>query len=201
MNKEMVKVVEALTKATLAQTEAVKALTVALGTETTTAEEAAPEKETKAKTGKGNKAAKEAEETEAGDYTGMKADELFALCKERGIKCKAKAGKAKYIELLEAADAEGEEEEIPKTTKGGKGKTKKDVKKVEEENDDEEEWDEEDEVDYSKMTAKELYEECKGRGIEAETRKKADYYIELLKADDASETTTEEDDEDEDWDI
>lgn len=82
-----------------------------------------------------------------------------------------------------------------------------------------------DEVDYSSMTAPELFKECKKRGIKAELKKPAKYYIGLLKkadeevAEDSDDWGEEEEDkpakkpakkenkkaadedEDEDWDI
>lgn len=53
----------------------------------------------------------------------------------------------------------------------------------------------EDEVDYSSMTAPELFKECKKRGIKAELKKPAKYYIGLLKK--ADEEAAE--DSDDDW--
>lgn len=48
---------------------------------------------------------------------------------------------------------------------------------------------EKEEVDYSEMTAKELYDLCEDRGIEAEPKMKAKYYIDLLEeADEESDS-------------
>lgn len=93
------------------------------------------------------------------DYESMKAPELFALCKKRGIKLQPKQKAAVYIKALKAADEaeaaaadeswddEDEEEEAPvkKTTKGqNAGKktapAKKSAKK-EAEAEDDEDWD------------------------------------------------------------
>lgn len=63
-------------------------------------------------------------------------------------------------------------------------------KKTEEDADDEA-----GEVDYSSMTAPELFKECKKRGIKAELKKPAKYYIGLLKK--ADEEAAE--DSDDDW--
>lgn len=63
-------------------------------------------------------------------------------------------------------------------------------KKAEEDADDEA-----GEVDYSSMTAPELFKECKKRGIKAELKKPAKYYIGLLKK--ADEEAAE--DSDDDW--
>lgn len=53
----------------------------------------------------------------------------------------------------------------------------------------------EEENDYSEMSAKELYQECKSRGLDVKPKKSADYYIEMLEEDD--ELENEEDEEDE----
>lgn len=102
----------------------------------------------------------------------------------------------------EATEDEEEEDEAPKRKK--KKATNKPIKKVfeepEEENDydSEEEWDEEEsENDYSSMTPLKLYKLCKEREIEAEKKKPAKYYINLLEEyDNAQEEWGEEEDED-----
>lgn len=43
---------------------------------------------------------------------------------------------------------------------------------------------------YSGMKAKELYEACKERGIDAEPKKPVAYYVELLELDDATKAYT-----------
>lgn len=53
----------------------------------------------------------ESEEEEVVDYKKMKAPELYALCKKRGIKAETKKPAKYYIELLEAADEPEEEDE------------------------------------------------------------------------------------------
>ena len=53
--------------------------------------------------------------------------------------------------------------------------------------------------DYEDMTAKELYLECKDRGIECKPKKDEDYYIELLEEYDEDENDNDEDDDDS-WD-
>lgn len=98
------------------------------------------------------------EEVEA-DYESMKAPELFALCKKRGIKLQPKQKAAVYIKALKAADEaeaaaadeswddEDEEEEVPvkKTTKGKNAEKKatpaKKPAKKEVEAEDDEDWD------------------------------------------------------------
>lgn len=75
------------------------------------------------------------EVAEEQDYTGMKAIDLYKLCKERKIKAEQKKPAKYYIELLKKADAEAAEAE---------------------ESDDDEEWDEEeeDETPAPKKSAK-----------------------------------------------
>lgn len=77
----------------------------------------------------------DADVTEEQDYTGMKAIDLYKLCKERKIKAEQKKPAKYYIELLKKADAEAAEAE---------------------EYDDDEEWDEEeeDETPAPKKSAK-----------------------------------------------
>lgn len=61
-----------------------------------------------------------------------------------------------------------------------------------------------DAVDYGSMKAKDLFELCKKRGIEAEPRHRTKYYIDILeKADAEAEkpAAVEDDDDDDDWDI
>lgn len=85
-------------------------------------------------------------------------------------------------------DAEDEEEKKPKK-KGGITK----VKPVEDDWDEEQE---EKEIDYSEMSAKELFKLCKEREIEVVPKKPAKYYINLLEEyDSAHDDWDEEDDE------
>ena len=127
--------------------------------------------------------------------------------KFRNAKAKPYSNKA-VLQMIDKAypceETEDEEEdEAPKRKK--KKATKKSAKKVveepEEENDydSEEEWDEEEENenDYSSMTPLKLYKLCKEREIEAEKKKPAKYYINLLEEyDNAQEDWGEEEDED-----
>lgn len=55
--------------------------------------------------------------------------------------------------------------------------------------------DDEEEMDYSEMSAKELYNLCEERGIEAEPKMKQKYYIELLE-----EYNSNKADDNDDWD-
>ena len=59
------------------------------------------------------------------------------------------------------------------------------------------ESDEDEELDYSEMTAKELYNLCEDRGIEAEPKQKQKYYIELLEEYDSSKADNKDDWDDE----
>lgn len=107
------------------------------------------------------------DEESATDYTGMKAMELYKLCKQRKIKAEAKKPAKYYIDLLKKADADAdeedaddedwgdeddEEEEAPKKpAKAAKKETKKAAPKKaakksepeddEDEDDDDDEWD------------------------------------------------------------
>lgn len=131
--------------------------------------------------------------------------------KFRNTKAKPYSNKAVLQMIDKAYPCEGTEpEEEDEALKRKKKKaTKKPVKKVveepEEENDydSEEEWDEEEESenDYSNMTPLKLYKLCKEREIEAEKKKPAKYYINLLEEyDNAQEDWGEEDeDSEEEW--
>lgn len=102
------------------------------------------------------------------DYSEMSAKELFNECIDRDIDA-AKGKKASYyIALLEEYDdAEDEDEDD----------------------------DEEDEaMDYSEMSAKELYLECVERDFKnVKKKQKPKYYITLLEADDAADEGEEDD--------
>lgn len=63
---------------------------------------------------------------------------------------------------------------------------------------DEEEGDDE-EVDYSEMSAKELYQLCKERDLDVQPKKPAKYYITKLEDDDSKRDDGWEDDEEDEW--
>ena len=113
---------------------------------------------------KGKKAAKKVEEkvedeseTEANEYEGKSAQELFKLCKKRGLDVLAKKNAKYYVEKLVADDSSvddvddeddwGEEEvaKIEKKVKKPAKKVEKKAKKAEPESesddDDDEDWD------------------------------------------------------------
>lgn len=126
------------------------------------------------KTAKENKK-KESKDSGVKDYESMGAYPLYKLCKERGLDVKSKQPKNVYIEALKAADGAGSESEA------------------------EDDWDEGSEgQNYEDMKPKDLFDECKARGLKVEAKKSADYYIKKLKEDDAkSEAEGEGED---DWD-
>lgn len=90
----------------------------------------------------------------------------------------------------DSGDAEDTDEEAAAKPAGKKAE-KPATKKKEAKEDADADADE-DEVDYSSMTAPELFKECKKRGIKAELKKPAKYYIGLLKK--ADEEAAEDDD-------
>lgn len=112
------------------------------------------------------------------DYESKNPKELYKICIDKGIDAEPKKSKDYYIELLNNAEEE-------------------------EESDDD--WDEEesdDEVDYSSMSAKELFKLCKERNIDAQPKKNEKYYINLLEEADKAHDEWEDDeesDEDDDW--
>ncbi len=116
-----------------------------------------------------------------------------------------KANKTIQEALAGYDGAEADAEEAP--AKEAPAKPKKAVKKPEPEPVVEDDEDEDTAVDYSSMKAKDLFELCKKRGIEAEPRHRTKYYIDILeKADAEAEKPAaveddDDDDDDDDWDI
>lgn len=106
----------------------------------------------------------EVEDTEVGekDFSEMNNKQLKAELRKAGFKSADIKGKNKAAMLEMLAGA------APATTEA----------------DDEEEEDEAEEaaVDYSKMSAKELYKICKSKGIDVEQKKPAKYYIDAINA-------------------
>lgn len=134
----------------------------------------------------------------------------------RNEKAKAYSDKS-ILKMLDKAwpcdassDDDDDEDETPKkrpAKSSGKAKPKA---KPEPEDDDEddydegEDWDEaedeEDEaIDYSEMTAKELYDLCKERKIKVAPKKPAKYYINQLEEYDAAHEDWGDEDEDDEW--
>lgn len=155
--------------------------------------------------------------------TGKQQNKTFSVVpmdkvKFRNTKAKPFADKA-IIKMLDKAfpadsDEEDEEDDYEEETtkkRGNKssGNVKKSKSKYEEDEDDEDEdyddesfeEDEDEEVDYTSMSAKELYNLCKERGIKVPTKKPARFYVnELEEYDKANEDWGSEDDEWEDED-
>ena len=122
------------------------------------------------------KPAKESKKKESKDYESMGAYPLYKLCKERGLDVKSKQPKDVYIEALKAADGAGSEAE----------------------DEGEDDWNEGSEgQNYESMKPKELFDECKARGLKVEAKKSADYYIKKLKEDDAKSEAEDDWDEEE----
>lgn len=106
------------------------------------------------------------------DLESKTGKELLEIGKELGIPVKAMKGKAMAIESIRKARAEQGGAMNPPTAA-----------------DDSEEAEA---ADYSQLSAKELYKLCKERGIEAEQKKPAKYYIDLLEEADSEEDSEEE---------
>lgn len=139
--------------------------------------------------------------------------------KFRNEKAKAYSEKA-ILKMLDEAfpcdaieDDEEDESEISKKRtlklidKKGKSEPEEDGEDEDDYDDDDydnEDWSEEEEkeeddtVDYSEMSAKELYNLCKERGIKVEPKKPAKYYINQLEEWDAAQEDWGEEEEDED---
>ena len=107
----------------------------------------------------------------------------------------------------DATDDDEDEDEAPKKRAPKSTSKKASKKKVEEDDDDddydaEEEWEddevEDDSIDYSEMSAKELYKLCKERNIEVKPKKPEKYYITLLEELDAAQEDWGDEDDD-DW--
>lgn len=135
--------------------------------------------------------------------------------KFRNEKAKAFSEKA-ILKMLDKAfpcdavedDDEDDEDEAPKkrpAKSAGKKSSKKPEPEDDYEDDDDyeeaEDWGDDDDevVDYSEMSAKELYNLCKERDIKAAPKKPAKFYINLLEeADKAEDDWGDEDEEDDD---
>lgn len=149
--------------------------------------------------------------------TGKQQNKTFSVVpmdkvKFRNTKVKAYSDKA-ILKMLDNAfpcdEVEDEDEDETPKKRGPKSTGKKSTRKPEPEDDDEdddydsEEWGEEDDddvVDYSEMSAKDLYKLCKERDIKVAQRKPAKYYINQLEEYDAAqEDWDDEDEDDEEW--
>lgn len=111
------------------------------------------------------------------EYEKMSAKALFELCNKRGLKLES-TKKAAMIAALKKDDGAEDDAEEDVEEKKSAGK-------------------------YDKMSAVELFKECKKRGIKTETRLDSSVYVELLEKDDAAKAKkakAKAEEEDEDWD-
>lgn len=107
---------------------------------------------------------------------------------------------------IEDENDDDDEDDAPKK-RPAKAAPKKATKKVEEEEDDDydadEQWEdddvEDDVVDYSEMSAKELYQLCKEREIKVAPKKPAKFYINQLEEWDKAHEDWSDDEDDEEW--
>lgn len=116
------------------------------------------------------------------DYESMSAKELWDILGKAGLRKLAKS--TKKVDLVEACKAMD-----AGVKPAGPAKSDKPTKTTKEEAVKEAEADA-----YAGKSAVELFKECKARGIKAEPKKDVNFYAELLRADDAEDTS-----EDEDW--
>lgn len=106
-------------------------------------------------------------------------------------------------------DEDDDEEEIksskkhaPKSTGSKKSSRKQEVEEDDDDYEDsfEEEEDDDDIIDYSDMSAKELYDLCKERGIDVKPKKPARFYINQLEEwDKANNDWGDEEEDDDEW--
>lgn len=100
----------------------------------------------------------------------------------------------------EADEDDDYEDEVPKK-RAPKSTGKKSNKRIEPEDEDDDDYDDnwdddaDDFVDYSEMSAKELYKLCNERGIKVQPKKPAKYYINQLEEYDAAHEDWEEDED------
>lgn len=123
----------------------------------------------------------------------------------RNKKAKALSEEA-VLDILDKAypdeNRDDDEDDAPKKKPAAKSSKAKPKAKPEPEEDDDEDdiVDDEDEViDYSEMSAKELYKLCKDRDIEVEPKKPEKYYIRLLEEYDDAQNDWGEDEDEDDW--
>lgn len=119
----------------------------------------------------------EAEATEDGekDYSAMNNKQLKAELRKAGFK---------------SADIKGKNKAAMLAMLNGAAPVAEDA------DEDEEDEAEESAVDYSKMSARELYKICKSKGIDVEQKKPAKYYIDAINA---AEADDEEEDGADEW--
>lgn len=139
--------------------------------------------------------------------TGKGKDKSYAVipmdkAKFRNSKAKEFSDRA-ILKMLDKAfpadndsddDDDNEYEERPNRRK----KSQKKIEPVEDDYDYDEEDEDEDKIDYSEMSAKELFRLCKERKIDVEPKKNARYYIKNLEEYDKAQDDWSDDDEDDD---
>ena len=143
--------------------------------------------------------------------TGKQQNKTFSVVPMDKVKFrndKAKAyGENAVLKMLDKAfpcdeTEDDDEDEAPKkrpAKSASKGKKKPEPEPEEDDYDDEEWADEEDDaVDYSEMSAQELYKLCKERGIETKPKKPARFYVKQLEEYDTAQDDWGEDEDDED---
>lgn len=129
--------------------------------------------------------------------------------KFRNEKAKSYSEKA-ILKMLDAAypfDEDDDEDDVPKKKRPAKNALAKKSRKPEPEEEDDdyddESWgdEEDDAVDYSEMSAKELFDLCKERGIKVPPRKPAKFYINELEEYDAAQSDwgDEEEEDNDEW--
>lgn len=134
--------------------------------------------------------------------------------KFRNEKAKPYAEKA-ILKMLDKAwpceatdnDDEGDEDEAPKKRSPESTDKKKPARKPEPKDDEDDDYDDEswgeeedkDAVDYSKMSAQELYKLCKEREIKVDPKKPAKYYINQLEEHDAAQEDWGEEEDEDEW--
>lgn len=132
--------------------------------------------------------------------------------KFRNEKAKPYSEKA-ILKMLDKAfpcdesDDDEDDEEVTTKKRAPKSTGKKSSRKPEPEEDEDDDYDEdeswdgdddEDEVDYSEMSAQELYKLCKEREIKVQPKKPAKFYIKQLEEYDKAQDDWGEDEDDED---
>lgn len=166
--------------------------------EVETIEEVMPKPDEKVKSTKKVKKDKKATGDKA--FEDMTAKELIAVCEAHELKV-LRAGRNKKYYLDKLAEAGVIAEETKEEAKPVE-KAKKEAEPIEEESNDD--WEIEEEVEevkdpYANKSAKELFTECKERGLEVKPRQTAETYKNLLVEDDNKPEVA--DNESDDWDI
>lgn len=128
--------------------------------------------------------------------------------KFRNTKAKPYSKKAvlQFIDKAWPSDDEPDEDDedyTPKKKQSKSAKKTRDDYEVEDDYDDDvdvDDEDEDDDIDYESMSAKELFQLCKKRKIDAMPKKSQKYYIKLLEEyDEAQSDWGDDEDEDDEW--